>query len=154
MSLSILIITAEFNELITRSLHQGALDYLSTNCETAVATESIWVPGAFEIPIIARQAALSGRFDAIVTLGAIIKGETPHFDFIASQCTSALMAIATETGVPVAFGILTTNTVEEAMNRAGLKLGNKGREAASTALRMAALVKSFDKVAAKSLGGK
>lgn len=132
-----LIIIARFNEMITRCLLAGAEDVfreagLSDNVEV------VWVPGCFEIPVVASQAARSGNYAAIVTLGAVIRGETPHFDYVAGECARGVMDAARETLVPVIFGVLTTNTVEQALNRSGIKYGNKGRDAAHAAIEMAA----------------
>jgi len=131
-----LIIIARFNEMITRCLLAGAEDVfreagLSSNVEV------VWVPGCFEIPVVASQAARSGKYAAIVTLGAVIRGETPHFDYVAGECARGVMDAARETAVPVIFGVLTTNTVEQALNRSGIKYGNKGRDAAHAAIEMA-----------------
>lgn len=132
-----LIICSQFNEYVTESLAKGAKDQLITSHKVEESNiKTIWVPGVFEIPVIAAKAARSKSYDAIICLGAVIKGETPHFDFICSSSASSLSKISTETEIPVIFGVLTTNTVDEAINRAGLKLGNKGREAASTAHAM------------------
>ncbi len=146
MTQRFLIVAARFNELITRSLVQGASDvFAEANKDKASnLVDTVWVPGAFEIPVVAAKAARTGRYTGIVCLGAVIKGETPHFEYVAGPCASALMNISVETGIPVVFGVLTTNTVEEALNRAGLKLGNKGSDAAQTALTMAHTLKQFD----------
>lgn len=130
-----LIVVARFNEMITRCLLAGAEDVfreagLTPNVDT------LWVPGCFEIPTVASQAARSGRYAAVVTLGAVIKGETPHFDFVAGECARGVMDVTVQTGVPVIFGVLTTNTVEQALNRSGIKYGNKGRDAAHAAIEM------------------
>jgi 6,7-dimethyl-8-ribityllumazine synthase len=104
---------------------------------------TVRVPGSFEIPVAAKKLAASGRYDAIICLGAIIRGETPHFDYLAADVTKGLSAIALETGVPVAYGVITADTVEQAINRAGVKAGNKGFEAAMTAVEMANLMKEL-----------
>ncbi|MCX6117272.1 MAG: 6,7-dimethyl-8-ribityllumazine synthase [Proteobacteria bacterium] len=130
---SILIIVASFNELVTKSLHAGALDVLDSS-PAQVTTK--WVPGCFELPVVAAKAARSGKYSAIITLGAVIRGETPHFDFVAGEAARGIMDVSLETGVPVIFGVLTTNTVEQALNRSGIKYGNKGRDAAHAALQM------------------
>lgn len=130
-----LIIVARFNEMITRCLLAGAEDVFRDAGLTS-HVETLWVPGCFEIPTVASQAARSGRYAAIVTLGAVIKGETPHFDFVAGECARGVMDVTVETGVPVIFGVLTTNTVEQALNRSGIKHGNKGRDAANAAIEM------------------
>jgi 6,7-dimethyl-8-ribityllumazine synthase len=134
-----LIIVARFNDMITRCLLTGAEDVFKES-GLAEVTETIWVPGCFEIPAVAAKAARSGRYSAIITLGAVIRGETPHFDFVAGECARGVMDVSVETGVPVIFGVLTTNTVEQALNRSGIKYGNKGRDAASAAIEMAKLM--------------
>ena len=139
-----LVIAGRFNEMITRSLLDGARD---TFREAAVPTEAvdvIWVPGAFEMPAVAARGARGGNYRAIVCLGAVIRGETPHFDMVAGQVASGLMSVSVETGVPVIFGVLTTDTVEQALNRAGLKHGNKGVDAARAALAMHDVLNKLD----------
>lgn len=143
MSLRHLIVAARFNELITKSLVESALSvYQDQGLGDTV--DVVWVPGAFEIPVAAARAARSKRYASIVCLGAVIRGETPHFEYVAGPCASGLMNIGIETGIPTIFGVLTTNTVEQALNRAGLKLGNKGAEAALTAITMVKTLKQFD----------
>ena len=127
-----LILAARWNDLVTRPLVEGAKTCLARSSHTS--HQVIWVPGAFELPVVAKKAALSGQYDAIICLGAVIKGDTPHFDIVAGQSAAGLMKISVDTGIPVSNGILTTNTVEEALNRAGLKMGNKGFEAADAAM--------------------
>lgn len=127
-----LILAARWNDLVTRPLVAGAEDVLQRADKTAIKT--VWVPGAFELPAVAAKAAQSGNYDAIICLGAVIKGDTPHFDVVAGQSAAGLMKVSVDFALPVANGILTTNTVEEALNRAGLKMGNKGSEAALAAL--------------------
>jgi 6,7-dimethyl-8-ribityllumazine synthase len=134
-----LIIVARFNDMITRCLLAGALDVLR-DAGLEPSCETIWVPGCFEIPSIAAKAARSGKYKAIITLGAVIRGETPHFDFVAGECARGVMDVTIETEVPVIFGVLTTNTVEQALNRSGIKYGNKGRDAATAAIEMAKLM--------------
>lgn len=121
--------------MITRCLLAGAEETLK-DAGFASNTEVLWVPGCFEIPAAAAKAARSGRYHAVITLGAVIKGETPHFDFVAGECARGVMNVGLETGVPVIFGVLTTNTVEQALNRSGIKYGNKGRDAAMAAIEM------------------
>jgi 6,7-dimethyl-8-ribityllumazine synthase len=106
--------------------------------------EIVRVPGAFDIPIVARKLALSRRFEALIALGAVIRGQTPHFDYVAGECAGGISRIALETGVPIAFGVLTTDTVEQAVDRAGGKAGNKGADAALVALEMANLLRRLD----------
>lgn len=143
MSLRYLIVAARFNELITKSLVESAQGAFADHGLSDLV-DLVWVPGAYEIPVTAAKAARSKRYAAVVTLGAVIRGETAHFEYVAGPCASALMSIGVETGIPVIFGVLTTNTVEQALNRAGLKLGNKGAEAAHTAITMVKTLKQFD----------
>lgn len=141
MKKSILIIVCRFNELVTRNLLLGAQELLANEGYGPERTTVLWVPGAFEAPATAAKAAKSGKYDAIIVIGCVIRGETPHFDFVAGQAASGLMQIGIAAGLPVIFGILTTDTVEQALNRAGLKGGNKGTEAARTAIEM---IKTFE----------
>ncbi len=135
MSQRFLIVAAKFNELITKSMVQAAQEvFESAGVKSQV--DIIWVPGAFEIPVVAAKAARNGKYGAVLCLGAVIRGETPHFDYVAGPCASGLMNISIQTGVAIVFGVLTTDTVEQALNRAGLKHGNKGADAAHTALTM------------------
>jgi 6,7-dimethyl-8-ribityllumazine synthase len=128
----IMIIRSLFNEMVTSALLNGAQRVLSqAGTETVDVTE---VDGCFELPVIASHAAQSGNYDAVIALGCVIRGETPHFDIVAESCANGLMNVSTQTGIPVSFGVLTTDTVEQALNRCGLKGGNKGAEAAQTAL--------------------
>ena len=137
------IVVSRFNEAITLSLRDAAVAALKEAGAADGHIDVYGVPGAYEIPQAARAAAETGRFDAIVCIGCVIKGETPHFDFIASAVAHGITAAAGETGVPMAFGVLTTNTVEQAQARAGANDDNKGREAASAAIEMAALFKGL-----------
>ena len=139
MSERYLIIAGKFNDMITRSLVSGAEQTLLEHKVAPDCIEIVWVPGCFEIPVTAAKAARSQRFGAIICLGAVIRGETPHFDYVASQAASGLMNVSIATEIPVVFGILTTDTVEQALNRAGLKHGNKGVDAARTAVEMVTL---------------
>ena len=130
------IVVSQFNSLITERLQAGAIDAF---CRHGVRDEDIdvvLVPGAFEIPLFAKQMATSGRYQAVVCVGAVIKGETPHFDYISAAMTQGIKEIMLSSGVPVTFGVLTTESVEQALDRAGAKLGNKGWEAALTAIEM------------------
>lgn len=135
------IVVARFNELVTRQLLQGAEDALARHGGDAAAVDVVWVPGSFEIPVVAQQMARSGRYDAIVCLGALIRGATPHFDHLASSVTGALQGIGVEHGLPVVNGVLTTETIEQALERAGTKAGNKGYDAAVTAIEMASVLR-------------
>lgn len=140
--LKIGVVVARFNELITSKLLGGCRDGLQRH---GVAPEDIdvaWVPGAWEIPLVAQQLAASGRYDAVICLGAVIKGGTPHFDFVASEAAKGVAQASWSTGRPVIFGVLTTNSIEEAIERAGTKMGNKGFDAAASAIEMANLVKA------------
>ena len=137
------IVMARFNSFITDRLLSGALDALRRSGAAMELVELVKVPGSWEMPIAVRALARQKRFDAIICLGAVIRGDTPHFDYVAGQAASGLAQIAGETGVPVAFGVLTTNTVEQAVDRAGAKSGNKGFDAAMTAIEMASLLRKI-----------
>jgi 6,7-dimethyl-8-ribityllumazine synthase len=134
------IVVSRYHDFVTDKLQDAAIGTLSAAGVDDAAITIVRVPGAFEIPIAAQCAAESGQYDAIVCLGCLVKGETPHFDFIASAVSHGLTAAAAATGVPMAFGVLTTNSLEEALARAGDGPGNKGREAASAAIEMASVV--------------
>ena len=142
--LRIAIVAARFNEMIVDSLVRGAVDALLRHGASEKQLEVIRVPGAFDLPFVVRRVAASKRYDAIVALGAVIRGATPHFDHVAGQCAAGLARAADETGVPVAFGVLTTDTIEQAIERAGTKAGNKGADAALCALELANLLKRLD----------
>ncbi|MBP1155195.1 MULTISPECIES: 6,7-dimethyl-8-ribityllumazine synthase [unclassified Paenibacillus] len=139
------IVVGRFNEFITGKLLGGALDALKRHGVQEDEIEIAWVPGAFEIPLIAQKMAESGSYDAVITLGAVIRGSTPHFDFVCNEAAKGVAAIALKTGVPTIFGVLTTDSIEQAVERAGTKAGNKGWEAATGAIEMANLVKQFSK---------
>jgi len=130
------IVAGRFNEFITESLLKGAEDILVRHGIPSDNIDCVWVPGAFEIPTAAKVMLETGRYDAIITLGAVIRGATPHFDIVAGECASGVSRLATEYGLPVIFGVLTVETIEQAIERAGTKAGNKGAEAAMTALEM------------------
>ena len=134
------IVVARFNSFITDRLLSGALDALHRSGAPAASVEIVKVPGSWELPLTVKILAGSGRYSAIVALGAVIRGDTPHFDHVANQAASGLSTVSLETGVPVSFGVLTTNNVEQAIDRAGGKSGNKGYDAAITAIEMADLV--------------
>ena len=138
------ILAARFNDFVVEPLVRGALDALKRHGATEKQIEIVRVPGAFDLPIVARKLALSRRFEALIALGAVIRGQTPHFDYVAGECASGLARIALESGIPIAFGVLTTDTVEQAIDRAGGKAGNKGADAALTALEMANLLRRLD----------
>jgi 6,7-dimethyl-8-ribityllumazine synthase len=137
-------IAARFNDFVVEPLIRGALDTLKRHGATEKQIEIVRVPGAFDIPIVARKLALSRRYDALIALGAVVRGQTPHFDYVAGECASGLARIALESGVPVAFGVLTTDTMEQAVDRAGGKAGNKGADAALAAIEMANLLRRLD----------
>lgn len=134
------IVASRFNEFIGERLADGACDALTRSGASSDAVDLVRVPGAFEIPLVARQLAQSGRYDAIVCVGCVIRGATPHFDYVAGEMASGISAVMRDTGVPVALGVLTTDTIEQAVERAGAKAGNKGFEAAMTAVEMANLM--------------
>ena len=135
------IIVARFNSFITERLLAGALDALArTGCAES-DIEIVKVPGSWEMPVVARELAERKRHDAIICLGAVIRGDTPHFDYVAGEAAKGLGQVAAQTGVPVAFGVLTCNTLEQAIDRAGAKSGNKGFDAAMTAVEMADLLR-------------
>jgi 6,7-dimethyl-8-ribityllumazine synthase len=138
------IVVSRFNDFVTNRLLAGALDALERLGAGQENVRVYKVPGSFEIPQLARRLATSGRWDAVLCLGALIKGETSHFDFLAAEVTKGAASVAMETGVPVAFGILTANTLEEAIERAGAKMGNKGFEAAMTAVEMVNLYRQLE----------
>ncbi len=141
--LKIGIVVGRFNEFITNKLLSGAEDALKRHGVEEENVEVAYVPGAFEIPLIARKMAESGKYDAVVTLGAVIRGSTPHFDYVSSEVAKGVAATAVQSGVPVIFGVLTTDTIEQAIERAGTKAGNKGWEAAVSAIEMANLSKQW-----------
>jgi len=145
--LRIAIVVAKFNDFVTDLLLTGALDALAAAGVASDDISLVKVPGAFEIPFAARQAAAQGRFEAIVCLGCLIKGATPHFEFIASAASQGIVDASASAGVPMTFGVLTTNSVEEALERAGAGSANKGWEAAMAAVEMATLQKNIRQAA-------
>ncbi|GAV23714.1 6,7-dimethyl-8-ribityllumazine synthase [Carboxydothermus pertinax] len=136
------IIVSRFNEFITQKLLAGALDCLTRHEVESNNIDVIWVPGAFEIPLAAKKAVFKD-YDAVICLGAVIRGATPHFDYVAAEVTKGIAAVGLESGKPVIFGVLTTDTIEQAIERAGTKAGNKGWEAALAAIEMANLFKKI-----------
>ena len=138
------IVAARFNEFITNKLVSGAIDALTRHGASAENMTMAWVPGAFEIPLAAQKMASSGKFDAVICLGAVIRGSTPHFDYVSNEVTKGVAHVGLQTGVPTVFGVLTTDTIEQAIERAGTKAGNKGFDAAMTAIEMANLLKSWE----------
>ncbi|MXW22721.1 MAG: 6,7-dimethyl-8-ribityllumazine synthase [Candidatus Dadabacteria bacterium] len=137
------IVSSRVNSFVTNPMTEGAIDTLVRHGASDRSIDVIKVPGSFEVPLAVKKAALSGKYDAVVAIGAIIRGQTSHFDFLASQVTKDLSAVALETGVPVCSGIITTETTEQAIERAGVKAGNRGSEAALSALEMVNLVKAL-----------
>lgn len=137
------IVVGRFNEFITSRLLSGALDALKRHGAEDNEVDVAWTPGAFELPLIAQKMAESGKYDAVITLGTVIRGSTPHFDYVCSEVAKGVAAINLKTGVPTIFGVLTTDSIEQAVERAGTKAGNKGWEAAVTAIEMANLTKQF-----------
>jgi 6,7-dimethyl-8-ribityllumazine synthase len=139
------IVASRFNDFIVRALLDGALDAISRHGGDTGAVEVAWVPGSYEIPVAAREMALSGRHDAVMCLGAVIRGATAHFDYVAGGAATGISSIALETGIPVIFGVITTETIEQAIERSGTKMGNKGFEAAVSAIEMANLMPKLRK---------
>ena len=138
------LIAARFNDFVVEPLLRGAFDALKRHGVAEKQIDIVRVPGAFDIPIVARKLAQSQRYAALIALGCVIRGQTPHFDYVAGECAGGIARIALETGVPVAFGVLTTDTVEQAVDRAGGKAGNKGADAALVAIEMANLLRRLD----------
>jgi 6,7-dimethyl-8-ribityllumazine synthase len=137
------IVVSRFNSFITERLLGGAMDAISRSGGSAEQVDLVKVPGSWEMPVVAGELARNKKYDAIICLGAVIRGETPHFDYVASEAAKGIAQVSAATGVPVAFGVLTTNTLEQAIDRAGAKGGNKGFDAAMTAIEMANLMKSL-----------
>ncbi len=146
MAQRFLIVASKFNDLISKALVDGAKEAFSESGISAQDVDLLWVPGAFELPMIAAKAARSHAYGAVVCLGAVIRGDTPHFDYVAGQAAAGIQQVAIETGVPVIFGVLTTDTVEQALSRCGIKSGNKGADAARAALATAKAVTRLDEM--------
>ncbi len=139
------LVAGRFNDFITHRLIEGAEDILrrhGVNTETHV--DLVWVPGAYEMPVACDKLAASGRYDAVIALGAVIRGATPHFDFVSGQAAAGVQAVGTKHGLPCIFGVLTTDTIEQAIERAGTKAGNNGAHAARTAVEMVSLFKALE----------
>lgn len=141
--LRVALVCSRFNRFITDALLSGARDGLRRHGVAADSVTVVWVPGAFEIPLAAQRAASSGRFDAVVTLGAVIRGVTGHYEVVAGQCAAGVQRAQLDTGVPIIFGVLTTDNVDQAIERSGSKGGNKGFEAAMAAIEMAAVLRQL-----------
>jgi 6,7-dimethyl-8-ribityllumazine synthase len=137
------IVAARFNEFITSKLVGGAVDTLVRHGADDQAIDVAWVPGAFEIPLLAQRLAASGKYDAVICLGAVIRGATPHFDYVAGEVAKGVGQVGLAAGLPVIFGVLTTDTIEQAIERAGSKAGNKGCDAAMAAMEMVSLLKAL-----------
>jgi len=139
------IVVSRFNDFVTSKLTEGAVDALLRSGADTKDIEIIKVPGAFEIPLIAKKAAERSRYNAVICLGAVIRGATPHFDYVSSEVSKGVAMVSLEYGVPVIFGVITTDTIEQAIERAGMKSGNKGWSAALSAIEMANLIEAVDK---------
>ena len=140
---SFAIVISRFNEFISQKLLDGALDCLIRHGGDEKKIAVYWVPGSFEIPLIAQKLSASGKYDAVICLGSIIRGDTPHFEYIASQVAKGIAQVSLHAGIPVIFGVITSDTIEQAIERAGTKSGNKGWNAALNAIEMADLVKNI-----------
>ena len=138
------IVASRFNEFITSKLLSGAMDGLLRHDVREEDVHVAWVPGAFEIPLIASKMAKSGKYDAIICLGAVIRGSTSHYDYVCNEASKGIAAVSLETGVPVMFGVLTTENIEQAIERAGTKAGNKGYECAEGAIEMVNLIRALE----------
>ena len=143
--LRVAIAASRFNETIVVRLVDGALDGLRRHGVDAEAVDVAWAPGAFELPLVAARLAGSGLYDAVITLGAVIRGATGHYDIVAGQCAAGVQRAQLDAGVPIVFGVLTTDTIEQAIERSGTKAGNKGFEAAAAAIEMASLLAQLPK---------
>ena len=141
--LKIAIVVSRYNEFITAKLVDGALDCLARHEVADDDIDVAWVPGSFEVPVVVKRMAASGRYDAVVALGCVLRGASSHFDFIAAQVSRGVAQVAYETGVPCIFGVITPDTIEQAIERAGTRLGNKGFEAAQNAIEMANLARAL-----------
>lgn len=139
------IVASRFNELITRRLLGGALDALKRHGAAEESIDTAWVPGGFELAPVAGRLADSGRYDAVICIGAIIRGATPHFEFVAAEAAKGIAQVALRTGMPVIYGVLTADTIEQAIERAGTKAGNRGADAALAAIEMANLLRELPK---------
>ena len=142
--MKVAIVAARFNEIITNKLIGGATDTLKRHGMQDEDIDLLWVPGAFEIPLIAKKAAESGKYDAVICLGAVIRGNTPHFEYVSAEVSKGVALASLDSGVPVLFGVLTTENIEQAIERAGSKAGNKGSDCAASAIEMVNLIRGFD----------
>ena len=137
------LLASRFNEIFVSKLVDGSVDCLKRHGTSEQDIELAWVPGSFEIPLAAKKMANSGKYDAIICLGAVIRGSTPHFDYVSSEVTKGIASVSLESEVPIMFGVLTTDNIDQAVERAGSKAGNKGWEAALGAIEMVSLIKKF-----------
>ncbi len=137
------LVVSRFNDFITSKLLEGALDTLKRHGANTDEATVVWVPGAVEIPLACQRLAQSGKYDAIIALGCVIRGGTPHFEYVSSESSKGMGAVSLETGVPISFGVLTVNSIEQAVERAGTKMGNKGAEAAMSAIEMVGVLKAI-----------
>lgn len=137
------IIASRFNEFISSKLMEGAIDALVRHDAAKEDITVLWVPGAFEMPVVAKKLAVSGHYDAIICVGAVIRGATSHFDYVANEVSKGIASVSLDTGVPISFGVLTTDNIEQAIERAGSKAGNKGFESAMAAVEMVSLFKEL-----------
>lgn len=136
-------VVSRFNDFITNRLWEGALDTLTRHGAKEEDIDLFKVPGAFDIPMVAKKLAQSGKYDAVICMGAVIRGATPHFDYVAAEVSKGVASVSLETGVPIVFGVLTTDTIEQAVERAGTKAGNKGADAAAAAIELVDLLKKI-----------
>ncbi|MBC6904026.1 6,7-dimethyl-8-ribityllumazine synthase [Saccharophagus sp. K07] len=134
------LLVSRWNSFVVEHLKEGAIDALRRHGVDDKQIEIVYAPGAFEMPLVAQKLARSGKYDAVIALGAVIRGGTPHFEYVAGECTKGLAQVSLDTGVPVSFGVLTVDTIEQAIERSGTKAGNKGAEAALVALEMVSLL--------------
>ena len=148
------IVASRFNDMITRRLLSGALDSLARHGAEEEEIDVAWVPGAFEIPLVAQRLAESGRYDAVICVAAIIRGATPHFEYVAAEASKGIAKVSLDTGVPVIYGVITADSIEQAVERAGTKAGNRGSDAARSAFEMANLLKSLPKSGNKGRAAK
>jgi 6,7-dimethyl-8-ribityllumazine synthase len=134
------VVASRFNDFIVKALLEGALDAVRRHGGDVGSVDVVWVPGSYEVPLAAQEMAKTGRYDAVICLGAVIRGSTAHFDYVAGGAANGISSVALQTGVPTIFGVITTETIEQAIERAGTKMGNKGFEAAVSAIEMADLL--------------
>lgn len=139
------LVAGRFNAFITKNLVDGAVDTLVRHGLDDSAITLVWAPGAFEIPLVVKKVAASGKYDAVIALGCVIRGGTPHFDYVAGEAAKGIGQLALQCDIPVLFGVLTTDSIEQAIERAGTKAGNKGADAAMAALEMMSLMEQFDR---------